>query len=215
MLVKLLYQRGAFTLKDTLMTYRALSGYSVGLIFYALSISFGRIFNARHDMKTPARVGITSIGLNVILVYLLMMPLGNLGVALATSIVSFYNFSVPYVLYRRKTGYRPSRKTKEEIVRSLIAGLSSLSCFWACGKVTLWKAVRVLRAGVFHHRGYIWPVMHRRWVIAFASSNMRDGGPGATNILLRRQPKKQRLAYYRVKRMNNITELARLQRGYE
>ncbi|HME45198.1 MAG TPA: murein biosynthesis integral membrane protein MurJ [Syntrophorhabdales bacterium] len=121
-LVKLLYQRGAFTLKDTLMTYRALSGYSVGLIFYALSISFGRIFNARHDMKTPARVGITSIGLNVILVYLLMMPLGNLGVALATSIVSFYNFSVLYVLYRRKTGYRPSRKTKEEIVRSLIAG---------------------------------------------------------------------------------------------
>ncbi|HVN24395.1 MAG TPA: Smr/MutS family protein [Syntrophorhabdales bacterium] len=35
--------------------------------------------------------------------------------------------------------------------------------------------------------------MHRRWVIAFASSTMRGGGPGATNILLRQQPKKQKL----------------------
>jgi peptidoglycan biosynthesis protein MviN/MurJ (putative lipid II flippase) len=51
-----------------------------------------------------------------------MRPLGNLGIALATSIISFYNFSVLYVLYRRKTDYRPSRKTKEEVVRSLIAG---------------------------------------------------------------------------------------------
>jgi putative peptidoglycan lipid II flippase len=121
-LVRLLYQRGAFTIEGTLLTYRALSGYSLGLIFYALSISFVRIFNARHDMRTPALVGLTSIGLNAILAYLLMRPLGNLGIALATSIISFYNFSVLYVLYRRKTGYRPSRKTKEEIARSFIAG---------------------------------------------------------------------------------------------
>jgi peptidoglycan biosynthesis protein MviN/MurJ (putative lipid II flippase) len=73
-------------------------------------------------MRTPALVGLTSIGLNAILAYLLMRPLGNLGIALATSIISFYNFSVLYVLYRRKTDYRPSRKTKEEVVRSLIAG---------------------------------------------------------------------------------------------
>jgi DNA-nicking Smr family endonuclease len=35
--------------------------------------------------------------------------------------------------------------------------------------------------------------MHRKWVVAFASANMRDGGPGATNIILRQQPRKQRL----------------------
>ncbi len=40
---------------------------------------------------------------------------------------------------------------------------------------------------------WILRAMHRRWVIAFASSNMPDGGPGATNILLRQQPKKERL----------------------
>ncbi len=40
---------------------------------------------------------------------------------------------------------------------------------------------------------WILRAMHRRWVIAFASSHMREGGPGATVILLRQQPKKQKL----------------------
>jgi DNA-nicking Smr family endonuclease len=35
--------------------------------------------------------------------------------------------------------------------------------------------------------------MHRKWVVAFASANMRDGGPGATTIILRQQARKQRL----------------------
>jgi len=59
-----LYQRGAFTAYDTVMTNRALFGYGTGLIFYALSMSFVRIFNAMHDMKTPAIIGLTSIALN-------------------------------------------------------------------------------------------------------------------------------------------------------
>jgi DNA-nicking Smr family endonuclease len=42
-------------------------------------------------------------------------------------------------------------------------------------------------------KGWILRAMHRKWVIAFASSNMRAGGPGATDILLRTQAKKQRL----------------------
>jgi putative peptidoglycan lipid II flippase len=122
-LVKLLYERGAFTAKDTLMTHRALFGYSVGLIFYALSLSLVRIFNARHDMKTPAIIGLTSIGLNALLAYLLMMPLKNLGIALATSVVSSYNFFLLYAVYRKQTGYRMLKKTRHDILRSLISGI--------------------------------------------------------------------------------------------
>ncbi len=42
-------------------------------------------------------------------------------------------------------------------------------------------------------KAWIVRAIHRKWVIAFASSTMRDGGPGATNILLRQRPKKQHL----------------------
>ncbi len=121
--VRILYERGAFTPRDTLITYRALFGYGIGLIFYALSISFVRIFNAMHDMKTPALIGLSSIVLNAVLAYVMMTPLKNLGISLATSLVSFYNFLVLYLIFRRRTGYRPSRGTKRELIRSLVAGI--------------------------------------------------------------------------------------------
>jgi putative peptidoglycan lipid II flippase len=122
-LVKVLYERGAFTAADTALTGKALMGYGAGLIFYALSLSFVRIFNALHDMKTPALVGLTSIVLNAALAYSLMLPFGNLGISLATSIVSFYNFAVLYVLLKKRTGYSPGRDAVKKIGKSLLAGL--------------------------------------------------------------------------------------------
>ena len=121
--IKILYQRGAFTAEDTALTARALFGYSTGLLFYALSISFVRIFNARHDMKTPALVGISSIALNAALAYGLMIPFKNLGVSLATSIVSLYNFLFLYLLLKKRTGYAPSADTLKKIGKSVLAGL--------------------------------------------------------------------------------------------
>jgi len=121
--IRLLYERGAFSVNDTIMTNRALLGYSVGLIFYALSISFVRIFNSFHDMKTPAIVGITSIAINAILASILMGPLKNLGISLATSVVSFYNFAVLYVLLKRRIGYSMKRTTIRNISMSLLAGI--------------------------------------------------------------------------------------------
>jgi putative peptidoglycan lipid II flippase len=121
--VKILYERGAFTPADTAMTNRALFGYSVGLVFYALSISFVRIFNAMHDMKTPALIGISSIIINAIIASLFMVPFKNLGIALATSIVSLYNFAFLYVILKHKTGYGLARSAVRDIIKSLSAGI--------------------------------------------------------------------------------------------
>lgn len=121
--IKLLYERGAFTAEDTILTNRALFGYSIGLLFYALSISLVRVFNSLHDMKTPALVGITSIAMNAVLAAILMGPFKNLGISLATSIVSLYNFVVLYTILKKKIGYRLQRKTVKEITKSLLAGI--------------------------------------------------------------------------------------------
>jgi putative peptidoglycan lipid II flippase len=121
--VKILYERGAFTPADTAMTNRALFGYSVGLLFYALSISFVRIFNAMHDMKTPALIGISSIIINAIIASILMVPFKNLGIALATSIVSLYNFVFLYIILKRKINYGIARSAMRDIIKSLSAGI--------------------------------------------------------------------------------------------
>jgi DNA-nicking Smr family endonuclease len=41
---------------------------------------------------------------------------------------------------------------------------------------------------------WILRAMHRKWITAFASARMCDGGPGATYILLRKRPQKKRLS---------------------
>lgn len=133
--VKILYERGAFTPLDTAMTNRALFGYSVGLVFYALSISFVRIFNAMHDMKTPAIIGISSIILNAILASILMLPFKNLGISLATSMVSLYNFAFLYVLLKRKTRYSLARPAVRDITKSLAAGIILVLLIVLCRRI--------------------------------------------------------------------------------
>lgn len=146
--IRILYERGAFTLKDTLMTNRALFGYSVGLIFYALSISFVRVFNSLHDMKTPAIVGITSIAMNAILASILMIPLKNLGISLATSIVSLYNFVLLYLLLKKKIGYSMKRGAIREISRSLLSGIILLLAIFLIRMVVTENAYLLLGLSV-------------------------------------------------------------------
>ncbi|HEY3275877.1 MAG TPA: murein biosynthesis integral membrane protein MurJ [Syntrophorhabdaceae bacterium] len=139
--VEILYQRGAFTAADTSLTGKALFGYGIGLLFYALSLSFVRIFNAMHDMKTPALVGLTSIALNAILAYSLMTPFKNLGISLATSAVSLYNFLFLYILLKKRVGYKPGADAVRKIAKSLFAGFVAFPLI-------------LFAKGFFHHRAY-------------------------------------------------------------
>lgn len=123
-LVEILYKRGEFGETETYLTSRALLGYSFGMGFYALSVLLVRTFNAIHDTKTPALVGIISILVNVALDIVLMIPLKNLGISLATSLVSLFNSMILFNLWKKKTGYRLGRETKWLLLKSLILSSS-------------------------------------------------------------------------------------------
>jgi putative peptidoglycan lipid II flippase len=122
-IVSLLYERGAFTTLETELTSKALLGYGVGLLFYGLSVLFVRAFSSIHDTRTPAIVGITSILLNGLLDIILMIPYKNFGIALATSIVSLYNFLLLFLLWRKKTGYGLRNESLMLIGKSILSGL--------------------------------------------------------------------------------------------
>jgi len=52
------------------------------------------------------------------------------------------------------------------------------------------KSVPVLKE---HLKAWIIKAMHRRWVLAFSNALMSDGGPGATYILLKKNPAKRHI----------------------
>ncbi len=64
-----------------------------------------------------------------------------------------------------------------------------------CVKVIHGRGLKSKKGPVLKERLKEWIVraMHRKWVVAFASSKMSSGGPGATVILLRARALKKRL----------------------
>jgi putative peptidoglycan lipid II flippase len=112
-LVGLLFQRGRFGPENTVQTALALWGYALGLPFLSGSSLAARAYYSLSDTGTPAKVAAFSLGLGLALAALLMVPLGHMGLALASSAASAINF---FWLMKKLSGqgnYRMSELTRE------------------------------------------------------------------------------------------------------
>ena len=91
---KLLYTRGEFSINDSFLTYRALLGYSLGLVFIAGIRVLTQAFYAMKNTKLPVIYGAYNLLINFILCYVLgfYLNLGFYGLALASSISSIFLF---------------------------------------------------------------------------------------------------------------------------
>ena len=92
-IVKLLFERGAFTHKDTIETSYVLIMYMIGLIPFGLNKLFSSYLYATHRHLKSAKISAISLGVNIIFSLVLIFPMKVLGLALASSIggiVLFY-----------------------------------------------------------------------------------------------------------------------------
>ncbi|MHB8868272.1 MAG: murein biosynthesis integral membrane protein MurJ [Thermoleophilia bacterium] len=103
-IVTLLFQHGEFGAEDTTRTAWALLFYSFGLFSYAGRDTLTRVFYAYHDTRTPVKISMVAVVLNIAVSYVLMQFLGVGGLALGTSIALTVNFIVLIELLRRKIG---------------------------------------------------------------------------------------------------------------
>ncbi len=91
-IVKLLFERGAFTNKDTIETSYVLIMYMIGLIPFGLNKLFSSYLYATHRHLKSAKFSAISLGVNIIFSLLLIYPMKVLGLALAGSIGGFVLF---------------------------------------------------------------------------------------------------------------------------
>lgn len=91
-IIQLLFQRGRFDAAAAERTAIALLCYSFGLVAMGMMGLFSRAFYAVLNTKTPIRVSVFTLILNIILNFLLWKtPLRHAGLALATSIAYWTN----------------------------------------------------------------------------------------------------------------------------
>jgi len=125
-IVKILFERGAFTASATNATAFAISMYSLGLFIYSANDIMTRIFFSFKDTKTPLYRSLVTVVLNVVGNITLSRILGTAGIALSTAISSTIGFFM-YVHMLRKRNYVKGlsyRGVVKEISKVIIASIS-------------------------------------------------------------------------------------------
>jgi putative peptidoglycan lipid II flippase len=109
-----LFQHGKFNPHDALMSSYSLQTYVLGLFAFMLIKILAPGYFARHDMKTPVKIGMIAIGVGMALKALIVYPLnihwhiGHVGLALSTALAAYVNVMLLYRGLRIRGVYMPA-----------------------------------------------------------------------------------------------------------
>ena len=130
-IVNTLWERGEFDRLTTEGTAIALLYYSVGLCAFCGIKVIVPAFYSLQDTKTPAKVGIYSMLLNIILNLILMGPLKHGGLALATSISALFNVILLIYLLRKRIGLMGGRKILSSVIKLFfVSGVMGIAVYF-------------------------------------------------------------------------------------
>lgn len=136
-IVRLLFERGAFDAESTRRTSYALLALAPGLIAFSMVNIFSRAFFAKGDTKTPMKISVTCLAVNLILVILLVGDYKQAGLGIANSITAVLN---AFLLYRGLKALDRSLELFPKGNRLWLAAPSALVGGWIAWKVWQWWA---------------------------------------------------------------------------
>jgi putative peptidoglycan lipid II flippase len=123
-IIALLFERGSFTAADTDQVAPALTAFSFGLPAYVLIKVLTPSFFARHDTKTPVKVAMVSMAVNIALNLILMGPLQHVGMAAATAVAAWINLGLLAWILHKHDLFRLDTRLKSRLWRILLACLA-------------------------------------------------------------------------------------------
>lgn len=101
-IIRLILGYGKYNWEDTVRTLRIFAVLSISLIAQGLIPILARAFYAREDTRTPVLISLVSIGLNIILAFILVRFYDLLGLAIAFSIASTANCVLLWLVLNRQ-----------------------------------------------------------------------------------------------------------------
>jgi putative peptidoglycan lipid II flippase len=138
-IITTLFQYGRLAEHDVFMIRQSLVAYAVGLQAFMLVKVLSAGFYARQDIKTPVRIAVATVVLNLVFNMVLLKPLAHAGLALATSLSSWLNVTFLLLALRKKGVYYLQKGWAIFGFRLLLAnGAISLMLWWAEGSLQQW-----------------------------------------------------------------------------
>ncbi|HYJ53869.1 MAG TPA: murein biosynthesis integral membrane protein MurJ [Allosphingosinicella sp.] len=153
-IIRGLFEHGAFTAADSVRCGWALSAFSIGLPSYVLIKVLTPGFYARADTKTPVRLALWSVAVNLIGNLILIPTLGQVGLGhvgppLATALASTINVAALYLTLRRRGHFEVDARLKRRVPRlALAAVLMGGAVFFLAPFADPWLTRSLLERGL-------------------------------------------------------------------
>jgi putative peptidoglycan lipid II flippase len=122
-IVRVIFERSAFTAADTAATAAALQFYALGLVGYSVVRIASPVFYALGENRTPVKVSVATVAVNAALNIVLVRFIGYRGLALGTSVAALFNAALLMFLLRRRLSGLDGRRVVSSFVRILIASI--------------------------------------------------------------------------------------------
>ena len=173
-IVRLVYERGAFTESDVTVVAGCLAAFSLGLVFNGWMLMMTRGFYGLQSNWLPTMIGVGTLVLNALL-DLVLYRVGVWGIPLATSIVNIVGAGLLVFFLRRRVGgarprarHRRDRAHHARLARARRDRLRGLVRARRCPRPLDRRADRLARRGARDRCR--WPTSARAGCSACASS---------------------------------------------
>ena len=133
-ITRAMFARGAFTAADASAAGATLAAYAVGLIPFVLIRSAVATFYARKDTATPVKASLTGLAVNMGLKLLLMGPLAQVGLALATAVGAWVNLLLVLGFAVRAGHVEANRAFGRSLLKFAICGLVLVAALWLAAR---------------------------------------------------------------------------------
>lgn len=138
-LVATLFQSGKFTNHDVVMTQQSLMAYSLAVMGIMLAKIFSSAFYATQNIKTPVRISIIILGVNVLLNAILIQKFAHVGLAMATSLTSVINAILLYSKWQRMHAFQFQPGWSKFILHVFLASSSLVVFLWSLSpNINVW-----------------------------------------------------------------------------
>lgn len=138
-LLSTLFQHGHFHGFDVLMARKSLSAFAIGIAPFMLVKVLAAGFYAKHDMKTPVRIGVVAMVANIVLNFALIKPFAHAGIALATSLSAIINTTCLFYVLHNRGIYILRDGWKLFLARLMTANVLLALWLWFCTEdISIW-----------------------------------------------------------------------------
>jgi putative peptidoglycan lipid II flippase len=166
-IVRLIFEHGKFGPEATLRVARSLACLAPGLLMFSMNNIFARAFYALSDIKTPMKISVCCLFLNLIFAIWLIQRFNEAGLAVANTLSGTINLLLLTYALRRKlsrVGLSAVKNTLLVLVPdAVLAGVLAAACL-AWWERRLGHSTLALRIGAVFVPGAIASVVY--WLIA-------------------------------------------------